>query len=35
MPLVDLKVYSLAKLAIDRKFYGKLSSLERFELYIL
>lgn len=33
MPLVDLKAYSLAKLAIDRKLYGKLSSLERFELH--
>jgi hypothetical protein len=33
MPLVDLKAYSLAKLAIDKKFYRKLSSLERVEVH--
>jgi hypothetical protein len=33
MSLVDLKAYSLAKLAIDKKFYGKLSSLECFEVH--
>jgi hypothetical protein len=33
MPLVDLKVNSLTKLAIDKTFYGILSSLERTKVY--